>query len=149
MLDWSPGRAAELISPEGRDARVTGRKLTVEEVPRIQRAVAQKLVQRAMQGIGAGLRHDGNLPAAPVAVLGGVQVGDDIEFLHRLNPKQLSAHAARRRADGVGSARKFHSIPQENILAGAPAADRKIVPRSGAAGGGLLDRSGIHHGRVE
>src|SRR5207247_5396430 len=139
FLYGSTRRATELISPEGRDARVIRPGLAVKEASCIEGTVAQKLVCRAVEGIGAGLRHDADLSTRPVAELGRVHVGNDVEFTHCLNTQQLSAHAAGSRADGVGSAVVLHSVPQENVFAGTPAGNREIVARAGAAGGGLLD----------
>src|SRR5207237_7309314 len=121
--------ATELIAPEGRDTRVRRPNLAIEEIACIESAVAQELVRRAVEGIGAGLRHDADLSTGAVAELGGVHIGHDVEFPDRLNPEQLSADAPRSRADGVTSAGVFHSVPQENVLAGTPAGHREIVSR--------------------
>ena len=134
-------RATELVSSERRDARICRPNLAVKEVPRIEGAVAQELVPGAVECIRAGLRHDSDLPTGPVAELGRVHIGNDVEFPHRFNAQQLSAHASGSRADRVASAGILHAVPQENVFAGTPAGNREVVSRPGAAGGVLLDRA--------
>src|SRR5439155_1463148 len=78
LLDGATGRSTKLISPERGDARVRRPNLTVKEVPGIEGAVAQKLVPRAVEGIGAGLRHDADLSPGTVAELRRVHVRNDV-----------------------------------------------------------------------
>src|SRR5262249_5872303 len=85
LLYRSTRRAAELISSERRDAGIGRLNLPIKEVPRIQGAVAQKLVCGAVEVIGTGLRRDADLPAGAVAELGCINIGDDVEFPHRLD----------------------------------------------------------------
>src|SRR5207249_2462847 len=56
LLYGSTCGPTKLISSEWRDARVIRPGLAVKEVPRIQDAVAQEFVCRAVEVIGTGLR---------------------------------------------------------------------------------------------
>src|SRR5207244_12735422 len=125
----STGRSTKLIPPERGNARVRRPGLTIKEVPGIEGAVAQKLVRRAVEGIGARLRHDADLSAGTVAELRPVHVRNDIEFPHCLDPEQLSTDAARSRADGVGHAGVFHSILQKDVFSGPAPGLRTVGTR--------------------
>src|SRR4029450_2332974 len=57
----------------------------VEEIFRIQGRIAQEFVSRAGNFIGTWLGYDIDLPAWVAALLGGVQVGLDLEFLDGLD----------------------------------------------------------------
>ena len=82
LHQWSPGRAAELVPFPlrlGRAERVR------EEVVRVEMVVAEELVEAAANGVGARLDRRVDDGARAAAVLGGVGVRLNLEFLQRLD----------------------------------------------------------------
>ena len=67
----------------------------VEEVARVERAVAQELVGGAVELVRAGGGDDVDLRAGTLAVLRAVGVLDHGEFAHRVHAQKLSAGSAR------------------------------------------------------
>ena len=143
LLDGTAQRAAEAVAPEWRDGAL------VEEIARVERAIAQEFVERAVQAIAAGGRDDADLRAGALAVFGAVGVGDHVEFAHPVHAQQLAAGASRGIVDHR-SAGKFHPVQQEEILLRAAARDGEHVAhrRTGGAHasrtlGGVVDDAGV------
>jgi hypothetical protein len=63
---------------------VKWRFLISKEIPRVERVVSQIFECAAMQLIGPRPRCQRHLSSGGVAVLGGVVVADDAEFLERI-----------------------------------------------------------------
>src|SRR5438128_6694658 len=84
--------AAELVALERR----YGAGFAIEVVLRIKRGVPQKLKRRAMKIVGAGASHRIDHSAGCLAELGGIGIGQHLEFKHSLDAQQ---HASR----GAGS----------------------------------------------
>src|SRR6266436_3733606 len=86
FFDRTSQRAAKLVPLERRDP-LSSQSLTrgIEKVPGVQRAIAQKLEERTVQSIGAGLRDNADLRACPLAVFGRVGIGHHIEFPDGVN----------------------------------------------------------------
>src|SRR5438034_2942347 len=80
LPDGAARRGAKLVSLKRRSGR-TG----IEEVARVQGVVAQKLKQRAVPLIRAGLRDDADLAPRLLAVLGAIGVPQNVEFPHRVD----------------------------------------------------------------
>ena len=128
FFDRTSQRAAKLVPLEGRDP-LSSQSLTrgIEKVPGVQRAIAQKLEERTVQSIGAGLRDNADLRACPLPVFGRVGIGHHIEFPDGVNTQQLSADAPRRNAD-VAAARVFNAIHQEEVVERPTAGHSEIGP---------------------
>ena len=110
-----------------------------EIVRRIERVVAEVLEHRAMELVGAGTRHDGDLPAGRPAEFRRVGRGLDPEFLHRVDRHQavgpaLGAQARCRSGAGGPEARRrlnadvrAHAIDREVVRVGALAVDAELA----------------------
>ena len=120
FLDRPSDGAAELIALKRR------RGSLVEIVGSIERVVAQELIDRAVQLIGARLGHDGYLRARPLAVFGAIGVAQYIELAHRLDAQQVLARAARLHVV-LRSAGELHAVQQKQVLLRAIAGSREIV----------------------
>src|SRR5262249_10085751 len=66
----------------------------IEEVRRVQSVISQKLEERPVQLIAAGLRHDYYLSAGFFAELRAIGIGLHVEFAHCVYSEQLSAGSA-------------------------------------------------------
>ena len=121
FLQRAAQRAAELISPERRNGG------PIEEVARVQIAIAQKLEQRSVQTIGAGLRDHADLRAGALAIFRAIGIGEHIEFADGIDAQQFSADAA----GVIGSwLEPVYSMPfsRNRFSAGAPAVHRNVLP---------------------
>jgi len=122
----------------------------VEVVGSIQGIVAQILIHRTMQLVGARLGHDDHLSPRPFAVLGAVGVAQHVELAHCFDTDQVPARTTRlhvvfRRAG------ELHAIEQEKVLLWAIARDREIVAGRGirnSDAAGFLPGE-IHDARIE
>ena len=153
FFDRTSQRAAKLVPLEGWDP-LSSQSLTwgIEKVPGVQRAIAQKLEERTVQSIGAGLRDHADLRACPLAVFGRVGIGHHIEFPDGVNTQQLSADAPRRNAD-VAAAGVFNPIHQEEVVERPPASHSEIgsFPRAHRRPGferRIVDGPGIESDQV-
>ena len=87
--DWTSQRRAELVTLVLRTL-LRGR---CEEVPRIQGAVAEKFVCRAVELVGAALEHYVHLPAGIAPEHRVIRIGGDFELANRIH--------GRRHADSI------------------------------------------------
>ncbi len=86
-------RSSEDVSLKLRDV------FLIEEIPRVQIAVAKELIKSAVQLIRARRSHDRDLRAGAFAVFGTVVIFDQLELLNRVDAQQLSARSARCHVD--------------------------------------------------
>src|SRR5262245_28729720 len=141
FFDGSARAGAELISAEWSD------RTLIEEIPRIERAVAQKFEDRSMELVCSRLRDHIHLRACTLSILGGVCTCQYIEFADGVDSQQISAHAA-------GSDRKLarsailDSIHQKQIFKRTPARHRKRIALA-RNGTGTLVRSEEHTSELQ
>ena len=144
FFDGSTGAGAELISAEWSD------RTLIEEIPRVERAVAQKFEDRSVELVCSRLRDDDHLRACTLSILGGVCTGQYIEFANGVDSQQIPAHAA-------GGDRKLaragilDSIHQKQIFQRTPARDGKCIALARNGTGtlvGVIDRSGIQRDQI-
>src|SRR5258708_11922489 len=88
--DWPTDRSAKLVAFERRNFR------TVEEIPGIQRAVAEKFVTATVKITGARACNGVNNAARSLAVFRRVIAGEDREFLNGVNSQASTQYAAGR-----------------------------------------------------
>ena len=89
VLDRAASRAAVVAVLE---RTLRGARKRLEEIPRVQFVVAQKLVQRSVEFVGAGLDDRVDHRARIAAVLGG-SLGLDAEFGQRIDREQRGLRA--------------------------------------------------------
>ena len=143
--DRTAGGRAELVAREWR--RHAAR---IEEVRRVEFAVAQELEDRAVDGVRARLGDRADDAARGAPELRRVVVGLHAELFHRVDAEQDARHARRRLVGNVGDVRAFEEIARH---LGTRAADRHLriaeaareVARGGAADGDArLQRRELH-----
>src|ERR1022692_871821 len=76
--------AAKLISAERSDIAL------IEEIPGIERAVAEEFKNGSVEPIAAGLSDDRDLRAGSLAVFGRVGSAQDIELPHGIDTEKIS-----------------------------------------------------------
>ena len=108
FFDGPPKRPAELVALE------LGLALGVEEVARVEVVVAVELVERAVEGVAAGLRDGVDLPAEVAPVLGAVGVGLDAELADGLKAERRSGGAPR---GAVGEVVLRRAVEQVDVRA--------------------------------
>lgn len=106
LPERSAQRAAELIPPEGRHERL------IQNIARVQGAVAQKLEYAAMRGVASRLGDHVDLRAGSLSVFDGIGIREDVELPHRIDSQQLSTHSARRNRKLTRSG-IFNAVQQE------------------------------------
>ncbi len=125
--EGAAGGSAELVALE------RWSRALVEEIGRVERAIANKFKDRAMPLIAAELRDDDNLAAGMLAEFGAIGVALHIKFAHGVHAEQHAAGAA-----GLhivfGGAGILNAIEEKEILLRAIALDGKII-----ASGGIRD----------
>src|SRR6202022_3243533 len=89
FFDWRSCRAAELIALERRNYR------TIKEISSIESAVAQKLIQRAMERVFAGACNHVDYAARGSSVVGWIIAAKDRNLLHGIDSKIVAEYAAR------------------------------------------------------
>ena len=89
LPDRTAHRPAELVAMERRFYR------WVEEIPRIQRAVTQELVDISVKLIGPRARDRIYDPSGCLAVFGGIAAGQHGKLFDRIHAKIPAQHTAR------------------------------------------------------
>ena len=133
--------AAELVLVVGRRDRRRARerrRALRQEVDRVQAVVAEELVGRAVQVVGAGLGGDGDGGPGGAPVLRGVGAGDDLELLDRVDRR--AGDLARQLLHVLRDAVVVHPVEQEVVLQRAGAVH---VDAPGAAEGGAAPLLGV------
>ena len=120
LLNRPAQRSAELIALE------VGNLRKVEEIPRVQGAVAQELIGVAVHLGCAGGCHDVDLGAGSFSIFGAIGVLHQGEFLHRVHAQKLSARPSRGVVD-LGGAGEFHPVQEVKILLRAAARNCKHI----------------------
>src|SRR5262249_42225074 len=92
LANRAAGRGAELVASVSWFWLPSG---IGEEVVRVQRRVAQALVDVAMERVGPRLADGVDNPAGGPSIFGRVVAGDHGEFLNRIHAQADSDHAAR------------------------------------------------------
>ena len=136
--------SAELIALEWRSGAL------VEEAWSIERVVAEKFVDGAVEIVGAGLRGDDDLPAGMLAEFGAVVVALDVEFADGIDAEQLAAGPAGRHVV-FGGAGEFDAVEEKDILLRAVAVDGEIAGRGGVGDSGAAGflRSEINNAGIQ
>src|SRR6059036_1031217 len=121
FFDGSTRAGAELISAEWSD------RTLIEEIPRVERTVAQKFEDRSVELVCSRLRDDGHLRACTLSVLGGVCSCQYIEFANGVDSQQIPAHAA---GSDRKLARAVYSIPfiKNRFSSGRRPATENVLP---------------------
>src|SRR5437867_6160828 len=88
LLDRASQSASKLVAFEGRSGNGV-----IEEVARVQRAVAQILERAPVDLVGPRGGHNGDLSSGPFPILGAVGVRENVEFPHRFYPQQLPSRS--------------------------------------------------------
>ena len=81
LFDGSAHSASKLVPPERRNRH------RIKKIPRVQRAVTEKLEKRPVKLIRSGLRHDCDLRSGSLAIFSGVSSGQHIEFSDCIDPQ--------------------------------------------------------------
>ena len=89
FFDWCAQRAAEHIALEVRYFCL------IEEISRIQRAVAQELVRVSVKLVRPRSGHDVDLGTRTLAVFGAVGVLHNLKFPHRVHTQKLRLSSRR------------------------------------------------------
>ena len=127
LLDGAAERRAEVVALELGDAGA------VEVVARVEEAVAEELVDGAVELVGAAGGGDGYLRAVALAVGGGVGVGDDVELANAIDAEELAGGPA---GGGVDQRRAgvLDAIEEEEIVLRAAAGDGEHAAHRGIRG---------------
>src|SRR5262249_51459377 len=128
--DRSSQRTAELIAVERR-------LLRVEEVARVELAVAQKLKNASVKLVRARLKNGGHHAAGGSSILRRILVGQDAEFADRFHAEIHVQSAARA---GVGVVVHHQAVDQKDIARGPAAGNRERF--SVAARGARVRKAG-------
>src|ERR1041385_1943781 len=91
LLDRTSQRSSKLIAFERRSACGL-----IEEVARIESAIAQKLKDASVPFVGSRRGHDADLTSCPFAILGTVGVLENVIFPHCIHSQQLPSRPRRR-----------------------------------------------------
>src|SRR5579871_3937742 len=118
--DRAAQRPAELV------ALKLGDRTSIEEVARVEVAVAQELVNAAVKLVRAGCCDDTDLPARTFPIFGAIGVKDHIELAHGFHSEQLAARTARRDID-FRRACVLDAVEQVQVLLRTSSGDRKHV----------------------
>ncbi len=94
----------------------------VEIIARVQGAVAQKFIHRAVEFVSSRSGDDRYLRARALAVIRAISIADHVEFADRVHSQQLPAGAARGYVDERGPG-VLDSVQQKEIVLRAPAGD--------------------------
>ena len=136
------GEEEELVLAEGATeggAEVVALELgdagAVEVVAGVEVAVAEELVDGAVEGVGAAGGDDGDLRAVALAVGGGVGVGDDVELADAVDAEELAGGAAGGVVDERGSG-VLDAVEEEEIVLRAAAGDGEHAADRGVGGAG-------------
>src|SRR5437867_13349191 len=86
FFDGSTGAGAELISAEWSD------RTLIEEIPRVERAVAQKCEDRSAELACSSLREDGHLRACTLSIRGGGGTWEFIGFANGVDYLLIRCH---------------------------------------------------------
>src|SRR5437763_353871 len=150
FYQWAARGSAELVPFEMR----LGCSRLIEEIVRVQGAVAQKFEKRGVKNVAAGLCNDRNLASRPLAKFSAISVGENVEFAHCFNTQQLPANAARRYVRS-GDAGVLDSIKRKKIKIFAVSRNDKVIAlssagtRRGTVGGGICGARVKRDERVE
>src|SRR5579884_2079341 len=124
FLDGAAERGAEFVALELGDIAL------VEEIARVQIAVAEEFINTAVKLVCSGSRDDTDLRAGALAVLGAIGIRNYIELAYGIDAEQLPACAARGVVD-FRSPGVFDAIQQKKNFLRAVAGDGEHVAHCG------------------
>ena len=109
LLNRTAQRSSKIIALKLRDVAL------IEKIAGIEIAVADELVERAVQRIRASGGHDADLGTGTLSVFGAIGIGNHVEFANGVDTQKLAAGSTGRVIDD-GSSGVFDSIQQEKIF---------------------------------
>src|SRR5262249_20165638 len=120
-------------------------RVQIENCSRIERTVAEKFKNRAVELIRSGLGYSGYLRAGPLSIFSRVRARQDVEFTDSVDSQQVSADATRS-VRKLAGARIFNAIQQEDVLERSPPCNRECIALTRYGSGTLVcivDRSWV------
>ena len=144
LANRTAGAGAELVPAERRRFGAA-----IEEVSRIEGAVAKELESGATQAVRPALGHEADHPAHRPSVVGRIGIGDDAEFLNGFDAQR---RFRRRNRGGAGVAAHVGAVKQVAVRSKAHAVDvqlRAPVRRSGAVLLGEAVDAGLEQGEID
>ena len=145
LLDGTADRAPELVAAEGRH------RSGVEEVTRIELAVAEEFEEASVQGVAAGLRDYQDLGSGAFAVCRVVSAGEDVELTDCVDAEKVAADSARGDSE-LARTRVFDSVEEDQVVHGTAARDGEGVAVAGAGlrtlEGAVVDGPGVEGDQV-